>query len=226
MSGRRNWGRAFRYSVAEVDGGLEYREWFKAWVLPITDTGRKPAVDVPRPELWDVVTEPWLHARSDEVVARLQRQDAYDVRYARDDAYASALRRRENSTEGIRHSCSLCHRDGIVVQVETPSDPSSRARAIEETHRAIEERVTSGRFAVIRADIDLEQMVETAASENSSIVAFLRCLESDETILWHLRGTADPIYSHVHDWAPFAWKWTEAFPWIDNAPDEPSGPAT
>ena len=198
---------------------IVYSEWRGRMRFITQDTGRKPEVLVPRPELWDGVVPVALRGRAAEVIQRLREHSGHEVRYGPDRAYPIPERRDVNSTEANRDSCPVC--DTEVVAPRRPNDlrPGTSYLDMETADQAIRARVADGRFEVIRAAYAIDDIVAAVIERGVyTSVAFLRCTASDETIFWGLSSYGDPIYDHQPASAPFTWPWNAGEPRIDNAP--------
>lgn len=200
---------------------IVYSEGDRRWSLLAAWGVSPPEVRVPRPEVWDAVVPPWLRGRYDIVTSRLIEHSGHTVVFDPDSWYDETLQLVGMETGGTRQPCPCC--DAEVMTVEQTYPSGQVALEVGPTQRAIEERLSDGRFEVIRADVPVDEIVDLLISDTKyTIITYLRCTVSNETILWGLAIRGTPIYQHVLPMAPFVRRWEDGYPRVDNAPDRPT----
>jgi hypothetical protein len=205
---------------------ITYAEGHNEWSLPAALDTRPPQLHIPRPEVWDYVVPAWLQGRYDSVMNRLVAHSGCSVMFDSDDQHADAIRHIEDNTESTRAPCPCCDTDIVAPKHETSYRPGESILDIRSTHAAVEARVADGRFEVIRSDVPIDRMLSVLDEESKyTIVAYLRCTLSSETIFWGLSIRGDPIYRHTNESAPFVWPWDTGRPQVDNAPTNPGDSA-
>lgn len=195
---------------------IVYAEGANRWSLLAGWGVTPPVLGVPRPEVWDHVVAPWLRGRSTEVTRRLVEHSGHRIVYDPDDWYRERLHPLIVGEVTRSGSCTCCDRDDVVTAHASHGD--NEAIDIGSTQRAIEQRIADGRFEVIRADVPVEQMLDELERDVMyTIVSYLTCTVSGETVFWGLCIRGDPIYQHVDPVEPFVRRWENGRPQVDRA---------